>query len=211
MPIEHVVAEGDHLTRIAEQHGFGDIHAIWDHPLNAELKGLRGNPNVLFPGDLLTIPDRSPRVENRATGQVHRFIRHHPTLLLRIALAGPDGLPLAALKVTLQIEGETISLVTNSDGVIERSIPPTAQNGKLTIEESRIEAPIAIGFLHPVEEMSGWRARLNNLGYGAGGADDPDDPIPRSAVEEFQCDQGLAVTGEMDATTRSKLRQVHGC
>jgi hypothetical protein len=33
----------------------------------------------------------------------------------------------------------------------------------------------------------------------------------RSAIEEFQCDFGLPVTGTMDAVTQQRLMQIHGC
>ena len=30
------------------------------------------------------------------------------------------------------------------------------------------------------------------------------------ALEEFQCDQKLSVTGELDSATRAKLKELHG-
>lgn len=211
MSFDYEIAQGDHLVKIADRFGFADFGTIWDHPTNAPLKQLRGNPNVLLPGDVLHVPDRTPRVENRATGQLHRFQKRSASVLVRLALRGPDGLPLADAKIVLQIEGEKSNLVTDAEGVIERQIRPTAENGRVTIEESRVEAPLAIGHLDPVEVMSGWRARLNNLGYDAGPSDDPKDAQVRSAVEEFQCDRDLPVTGDMDTNTQSALRAAHGC
>ena len=32
-----------------------------------------------------------------------------------------------------------------------------------------------------------------------------------AAIEEFQCDYGMPVTGDMDDTTRAKLMEVYGC
>jgi hypothetical protein len=33
----------------------------------------------------------------------------------------------------------------------------------------------------------------------------------KSAIEEFQCDQKLPVTGKMDAATQDRLKKEHGC
>lgn len=211
MPIDYEVKQGDHVAKIAARFGLADFGAIWNHPSNAALKQVRGNPNVLLPGDVLHVPDKSARIESRATGQVHRFRRSSAKLLLRLALKGPGGEPVAGTKVALQVEGEKLDLLTDADGVIERQIRPTAENGKVTVKDIGVEAPLAIGHLDPIDVQSGWRARLNNLGYGAGSSDDPNDPKVRSAVEEFQCDQELPVSGEMDEATRETLRSAHGC
>jgi N-acetylmuramoyl-L-alanine amidase len=62
-------------------------------------------------------------------------------------------------------------------------------------------------------DLSGVRARLNNLGYFAGYTERDDDQL-RWAVEEFQCEHrkshGLKVTGELDRKTLEALRKVHG-
>jgi len=52
---------------------------------------------------------------------------------------------------------------------------------------------------------------LNNLGYEAGDVGAPDPERFRSAVEEFQCDQDMDVTGDCDDATQSQLRSAHGC
>ena len=79
----------------------------------------------------------------------------------------------------------------------------------LTVHD--IEIPLKIGDLDPVEERTGQQARLDNLGYRAGpvGGDNPEQF--RSAVEEFQCDQDMKVTGDCDSTTQARLKKAHGC
>ena len=61
MPITYTVVQGDYVSRIAAQQGFAGYSKIWNHPNNAELKNLRQNPEVLYPGDVLFIPDREDR------------------------------------------------------------------------------------------------------------------------------------------------------
>ena len=69
--------------------------------------------------------------------------------------------------------------------------------------------PIKIGHLDPVDELSGQIGHLNNLGYFAGRLDGSDTHAFESAVEEFQCDNGLTVDGVCGPNTQSKLKQVH--
>ena len=82
--------------------------------------------------------------------------------------------------------------------------------GARTLLES-VEIPIAIGDLDPVAEFSGQRARLANLAYLLNQLTEQTSEEFKSAVEEFQCEHGLAVDGVCGAATQSKLVQIHGC
>ena len=55
--LTYVVKYGDYLTKIASEHGT-TWQAIWNHPANAELRAKRGSPDILYPGDVLQIPDQ---------------------------------------------------------------------------------------------------------------------------------------------------------
>ncbi|MCH9687133.1 MAG: peptidoglycan-binding protein [Deltaproteobacteria bacterium] len=69
--------------------------------------------------------------------------------------------------------------------------------------------PVQLGELPPVEEPTGQRTRLDNLGYVP--VDNPDEPEPtRWAIEEFQCEHGLSVDGDCGPKTQAKLVEVHG-
>ena len=57
---------------------------------------------------------------------------------------------------------------------------------------------------------SGQAARLTNLGYLMNTEDSPDAEL-LSAVEEFQCDEELAVDGISGPKTQNQLVKVHGC
>lgn len=218
MPKTHTVKQGEYLSGIAEQYGFTDNAKIWDDPANADLKSKRKNPNVLFPGDQLTIPDKESKEISGSTGQRHRFQVRLPGLKLRIVLEDMYEKPIANAQCHLRVESEEIELTTDSTGKIERTIRASAAAGQLTLEDKKtedLEIPVKIGFLDPVDEVSGQCARLNNLGYNAG-------PLPdntakenklqlQSAVEEFQCDHGLSVDGICGPNTQAKLLKVHGC
>ena len=216
--IEHVVRQGEYLSRIAKAHGFADYRTIWDHPRNAALKTKRQNPNVLLEGDKLFLPPRELKEEPRATEQRHRFEVKRKPLMLRLQLEDAFLKPLANAKCELTVKGATIKLVTDGNGRLEHEIPPDTEEAGLVIKDALsslndLEIPIQIGHLNPVDELSGQKARLNNLGYFSGPLDQEDQALFRSAVEEFQCDHmgRSAVDGKCGPKTRAKLKEVHGC
>lgn len=216
--VDHVVRQGEHLSRIAKDHGFEDYLTIWNHPSNAALKARRHNPNVLFEGDTVVIPDRELREEARPTEQKHRFEARRTRLMLRLKLEDAIFKPLANAKCELTIKGQTIKLVTDRDGKLEQEIPADAEEASLVVKNSltafnEIQIPILIGHLNPIDTVSGQRTRLNNLGYFSGPLDQDDEALFRSAVEEFQCDHmgAGAVDGKCGPKTQAKLKSVHGC
>jgi hypothetical protein len=206
----YTITQGDHLSGIAQKFGFADFETIWNHGNNQALKNKRKDPHVLYPGDQVFIPDRNVKTVSVPTTKVHRFRTTTKPLLLRIALKDFDDKPIANTACELDVEGKTQKLTTDADGQIQAKIPKTAQKGMLRVPELDMEVPIKIGHLDPVEEDSGWQARLINLGYHAGPVGDTDQERIGYAIEEFQCDHQLAVTGKLDPGTRAKLKDAHG-
>lgn len=203
------VQDGDHLSSIANKFGFRDYKTIWNDPQNADLKSLRGNPNVLLPGDQIYIPERNSKTESRGTGATHKFTTPAPSLRLRIVTHDINDNPVANQDCTLQVESQLFKLQTDGDGLAQQTIAPTAVNGLFEILQ--MEIPMKIGFMDPADTPSGGRKRLTNLGYYWGPQDDSDADSLRSAIEEFQCDNSLKVTGKLDSATQDKLKQQHGC
>lgn len=74
MPTMYTVKQGDYLSAIADQFGFADYTTIWNDPNNADLKSQRQNPNVLYPGDQLYIPDKTQGSYQKPTDQKHVFV-----------------------------------------------------------------------------------------------------------------------------------------
>jgi len=209
MGMWHTVQQGEYLSKIALQHGFSDFGTIWDHAQNSELKKTRSNPSILYPGDRVFIPVKEPKETSAATNKKHRFEAKRPELALRIVLRDLNGEPLANTECQLQIDGETHDLTTSGDGKIEHPLPMNAGQGRLRFRD--VELPLKIGHLDPVDELSGWRERLNNLGYNAGTSEDSESRQLRYAVEEFQCEHCLTVDGRCGPKTQAKLIEVYGC
>ena len=210
MATSHIVKQGEHISRIAREHGFFDYRIIWDHPANAALKKKRPNPHVLLPGDHLHIPDKQVKWDSRPTDDRHTFRIAVPMVKLRLALRDFDNAPVANAACQLDIEGKTYQLTTNREGLIEHDIAPTAENGRLRVDSLGMDVPIRIGHLDPHDEETGWLGRLINIGYMDESLGAPDPRELRSDIEEFQCDFGLKVTGELDDATKAKLKELHG-
>jgi hypothetical protein len=206
----YTIKQGDHLSGIAQQFGFGDFEIIWNDAKNQDLKKLRKDPHVLLPGDQLFIPDRELKTENRPTTKVHVFETTAKPLLLQIVLKDFDDKPIANTPCELEVEGEIKKLTTDGTGLIKTSILKTAKRGVLRVSALDLEVPIRIGNMDPVEAESGLVARLINLGYHAGAAGDTDEELLHNAIEEFQCDHALTVDGVAGPATRAKLKEVHG-
>jgi hypothetical protein len=208
MATQHTVKQGEYLSRIAAGYGFQDYRAIWNHPNNAKLAKLRKTPNVLFPGDVLFIPDKQIKKEMIPTEKVHRFRLSVPSLKLRIVIKDYHNQAISNADCELEVEGVLHKVRSDAQGLIEHEILRTAEEGKLRILSFGIEIPLKIGHLHPVDEESGWKARLINLGYYE---DEADALHLRYAIEEFQLDHKVKVTGEFDDTTKAKLKEAYGC
>jgi len=216
---EHIVVQGEYLSKLARKYGFSNYGTIWDHPNNAELKKKRQNPNVLLPGDKLFIPPRESREESRPTEKKHRFQLKAEKLMLRIRFLGLDSKPVAGIKIDLTVDGTVTPLATAADGRVEVLLFPLAEKGSIQFKDERtpfeqqIPIELRVGHLDPIEDESGQRGRLNALGYDAGDPVQAGNPSLafRSAVEEFQCDHGLTVDGVVGPQTRKKLQDAYGC
>jgi LysM repeat protein len=214
----YTVKQGDFLSKIAAKYGFTNFLTIWDDPQNAELKQERKNPNVLFPGDVLTIPDKKHKQESGSTEQRLRFQLKRSKIVLRLVLEDAFNKPIANAECELAVEGETHKLVSDGKGKIEKEIPASAGKATLVIKDPSTPVndqviPVLIGHLDPIDKISGQKARLNNLGYFAGSLDTDDEDLLRSAVEEFQCEHmgKTEVDGKCGPKTQAKLLEVHGC
>jgi N-acetylmuramoyl-L-alanine amidase len=213
----YVVKQGDCLSSIGAANGMY-WQKIWDAAENGEFRAKRKNPNVLYPGDKLWIPEKQQKEEAGATGQQHKFRVKGTPATIRLRLITPDLKPRPNLDYLLIIDGETYQGKTDGDGKLEHRIKPDARQGLLTVyTETRTEQyRLNLGHVDPNDTDSGVGQRLTNLGLGPIGGPlpgvslDSEDEAFRRAVELFQKRNSLAVTGEVDPATRDKLEEIHG-
>lgn len=160
----------------------------------------------------MIIPELKQKAISVKTTALHTFVLGKSRLSLRLLILDHSGHPRAAEPCALAIEDDSGDLVTDGNGKIERSLAPSVQHASVTFSQgdAPVEIPIDVGHLDPVDVLSGWQARLINLGYLDSPVDDENDPEVRSAVEEFQCDNALTVSGQCDEATQRKILTIHG-
>ncbi|HYV46599.1 MAG TPA: LysM peptidoglycan-binding domain-containing protein [Myxococcaceae bacterium] len=214
MPTRYTVKPGDCLSSIAARFGFG-WRTLYDAPDNAELKKKRPNPNVIFPGDVVVIPDPAPHEVEVSSGSSHKFkLKRKPTLLRLVAAVDEPH------KFLLEVAGEELRGTTDGKAPIEMKVDPLALEGTLRLWPDASGAPedppddavswtLRIGFLDPVEETSGVKGRLLNLGYYDGPVNGEVDDLTTAAIRRFREDEGLEIKDEIDGELRNKLAKAH--
>lgn len=204
---KYTVSSGDSIPSIAKEHGFL-WKTIWDHPQNAGLKNLRKDPSVLFEGDEVFVPELELKEVSKSTDQKHTFKRKGDPVKLRIRLT-KFSKPRANEKYILLIDGKSLEGTTDGDGRIEQTVPGNARTGTLILKGGKEQYPVNIGELDPLDEPKGIQQRLNNLGYDCGPDDGDIGEKTVEALKKFQAAHDLPATGEPDAATKAKFKEVH--
>lgn len=104
---------------------FTDWNTIYSNNLNSAFRKLRPDPHVLFPGDLLYIPDKKVKSESCQTAKVHTFRLTRKATRLRLVVRDIDGVPLGAKKYKLKVAGAAYDGVLADDALLNQPFPPT--------------------------------------------------------------------------------------
>jgi N-acetylmuramoyl-L-alanine amidase len=213
MSHHHRVNKGECLSQIAHRFGFADYKFIYDHPQNSAFKRKRPDPNLIFPGDRIFIPDREPKQVDVATGGEHRFRLRTPMRKLNIRLVDATGEPIRNAPYTLAFGAERRDKNTDADGVIDEVIPVDLETASFTVEG--MTWTLEVGHLNPIDEVeddvSGTQARLKNLGYNPGPIDGRLGDRTRAAIRAFQTAKGLTVDGVCSPAVIDALKKDYGC
>ena len=201
------VSPGDSIPSIAHDHGHF-WETLWNLGANAELKAKRKNPNILAPGDEVTVPPIRVKEYSGATDTRHSFVRKGIPAKLKIQLV-LLGEPRKNEDYTLILDDKIIRGKTDADGNIEQFIKPNSKGGKLILNGGKEEYPVNVGHLNPIDLTSGVKQRLNNLGYDCGDDSDEETEQFKQAIVQFQADHKLPQSGALDSATRAKLESVH--
>jgi N-acetylmuramoyl-L-alanine amidase len=124
MATQYTVVQGDTILRIAKAHGFAKSDSIYQHADNAAYRELRPNPNVIYPGDIINIPDKTPKVVRRATNKTHRFVVSKPEVeTLKIKLQNKAGDALQGKRITLSVGAQDLDVELGADGLLSIDLP----------------------------------------------------------------------------------------
>ena len=207
---DYVVRQGECIDSIAFESGHVWT-TIWNDPSNAALARARGHPNVLLPGDHLTIPPIRVQEHDCATDHAHRFCRKGAQSMLRLRLL-EEGEPRENVDYILEIDGIANTGTTDAQGMICVRIPPGAKQGKLrlSVEGATEEYALLLGHMDPARTVSGAQSRLMNLGFDVGPIDGRLGPRTEGALRTFQRANRLHETGALDSATIAKLEQLYG-
>ena len=179
--------------------------ALWDHPENAELKRLRKDPAVLQPGDVVKIPPKETKQQSVATDKKHTFVRKGVPAKVRMKILRDDQ-PRANLPYRLVVDGKLQTGNTDSQGLVEMTIPPDAREGELIVGKPGDEEifHFQLGAVDPIDTEEGVRGRLRDLGY--------DHTLPmEELLKEFQSKEKLSpASGSLDEATKAKLKAKFG-
>lgn len=199
----HIVKQGECLSSLAARFGLNGWKDLHDHPDNAELKTKRPNPNILFPGDRVVVPDPTPaKSVSVATGNEYAFQLKILKVKLRIAIVSRSGKPYAGARFVVNAGSRECRGSTQPDGMVEVEIPALLSAARLRVWLSEqdehappmIDRPLAIGHIDPIETKPGVLGRLSNLGYSCPITNESGataDSRLVSAVNSFRANNGL--------------------
>jgi hypothetical protein len=204
--LTHTVKPGEHISGIAQAYGFEDYTTVWNHANNVDLQKQRPDPHVLQPGDEVYVPEAKAQPAPKPTGAPHTFTIKRTALKIRIRLLNLAAKPMTSAAVSV----DGTSVTTDGDGLAEATVDKTERD--VTFEAPDAIFKLAIGALNPADDSSdaGYKARLFNLGFLWDPAVDDTADEMRIALQNFQAEYSLAVTGGLDDATKAKLNGIHG-
>lgn len=239
MAEDYVIKPGDCVLSVAQERGFL-WQTVWKHPKNQPLARQRQDPNVVMPGDVLHLPDRVQKEEPGGTEEKHVFRTKGRKARLRLRLTrsvldetlsqhapaapgefiepaqeAPEVEPEDGVPYALYVDGALVARgETDQDGMVDETLPPHAKLGRLVLNPgggtSERIMDLNLGHMDPLEETVGVCKRLANLGYDCPEDAQDDSRELAGAVEAFQRDHDLEVTGKIDGATRARLGEIHG-
>lgn len=204
----YVVKQGDYLTQLAHDLGF-DKDAVWNDDKNADLRASRPNPEMLYPGDVVYLPDQSPTPSPMAQGTENGYAADVPTVKVTVTFSNEDPAQSLANEA-YEVDGLPVtSGTTDGNGEASFDVPVIVRDFTVTFTAKEYAFHILVGSVDPPTEESGLRFRLANLGFYRRVADDEDADALAGAISDFQKANSITVTGAIDDATRDAIVAAH--
>jgi hypothetical protein len=211
----HEVKQGECVAKLADHYGLLPA-TIWDHPENAKIKAERVDMHILNPGDCLYIPAKKIKTLPIESGERMKLKKLNALERLRVRFLHHDESPKAAVPYLLSLSTHEdipvpdITSQTDDKGFVDQPIPPSTVRAIITLypgPDSEIYE-FNMAYRNPIDTVSGWQSRLNNLGYHCGAEDNELGPRTQAAICNFQRAKGLEETGDRNDETRATLLSV---
>lgn len=176
--MKHKIKQGECLNTLAQKYNFSSWSVIYDAPENEKFRELRPNPNCIFPGDEVFIPEKIGYRKQSKTNTKKTFVITRAKAFISLRLIDRKLAPLSdipydiafyakdAEESMLELKDQT----TNSDGYIEAKIPRNAVIAKVLYQpypqrpSLKRKMTLKLSELDPVTEESGKRERMKQLG-----------------------------------------------
>lgn len=218
----YTIQQGECLSSVAAKLGLSSWKDLYYYSGNEELRKKRPNPNILAPGDVVAVPDSAfeKKTVTRATGHEWLFIMRGTKVKLRIRLQNWDAEPHANKRFEVTVGATEATGKTDDNGLIDVLVPAAEEKGHLKVwfnedpddTSPDIDRDLKIGWLDPVESVTGLQARLQNLGYRCEVNGNLDE-VTLAAARLFRSRAGLEEPADDDAliddALRSRLRESH--
>ncbi|MEM7159823.1 MAG: peptidoglycan-binding domain-containing protein [Myxococcota bacterium] len=132
-----------------------------------------------------------------------------PARWINLELRDSTGTPLSDRSYALTLPDGTVRRgMLDHEGRLHEQVPQGAQTLSLEVAERVLE--LEVDAMPEASSVEGVQERLNHLNYFVGRADGEKGRFTRMAIERFQRDHGLEVTGDVDADTVDAIVQEHG-
>lgn len=211
----HIAVQGECVAKLAARHGFFP-ESLWLLPANSSLRQRRDSLYVLMPGDPVAIPAR--RLASAPVAASARLVVRRLGIpeYLHIRLLDAADVPRIGVRylVAIQVENGTVMPdvpgETDGEGFVSVPIPPGATLATISLDAALDLPPITarIGHIDPIDSISGWQERLNNLGFDCGPADGIAGEKTAEAIAAFQRKRNLPASGAINQDTRAALLQL---
>jgi N-acetylmuramoyl-L-alanine amidase len=164
---------------------------------------------VLLPGEVVYVPPAQPKWIEARPGNLYVLLRKGTESRLKIRLTfGME--PLTGFQYLLQIPGfPDIVDNTNDQGEIDRTVPATTSDFKLTFGPWPLTLPLKLETLAPLADTRGVQQRLINLGYPCPSADFANDFWSAAYLRRFQEMTSEEPTGLVTEKVCTELLRVH--
>jgi hypothetical protein len=162
------IKSGECISSIAVREGI-KWKEIWEHPDNDTLKRTREHPNILLPGDKVTVPKKKQKQASKKDQKRHRMRMKGVPGILRLRFT-KYGQPRKGDAYRLDVDAWfRQSGKLDDDGSFEAKIWPGAGTATLRLgkdQDNLIEKfEYRLGWIAPANEPRGIQTRLWNLNY----------------------------------------------